>query len=284
MADVEVLGPTSWNTLIRLDALPEPRPQTLFAQSATETVGGTSAGKTLHLHDRGRSVRLTTVVGDDDPGRRSVGALRAVGIDVEAAVVPGPGERHCNLMTGRGERVSIYLSTPDARMGDLPDLHDRMSCRALVVDLAAWTRELVEVGHTQRDLVWTDIHDYDGVTDFHRPFIAAASHVFLNADGLATPGDFMHSLADQGVTVVVCTLGGNGAWAVDSEHREWRVVALPVDRIVDTNGAGDGFFAGFLDATLDGADVAGALEAGAEQAARALVSSHLNPLLDDVLG
>lgn len=278
-----MLGPTSWNTLIRLDVLPEPRPHTLFARSATETVGGTSAGKALHLHDRGRSARLTTVVGDDDAGRRSVGALRAVGVDVEATVLPGPSERHCNLMTDLGERVSIYLSTPDARLRDLPDLHDRLSsCRALVVDLAVWTRELVELGHAQHDLVLTDIHDYDGVAHFHRPFIAAASHVFLNADDLSAPGDFMHGLVDEGAGVVVCTLGADGALAVDSEHREWRVAAVPVDRIVDTNGAGDGFLAGFLDATLDGADVPGALEAGAEQAARALVSDHLSPLLDGI--
>jgi hypothetical protein len=37
----------------------------------------------------------------------------------------------------------------------------------------------VEVCHTQRDLVWTDIHDYDGVADF-RSFFESVSPAFLN--------------------------------------------------------------------------------------------------------
>jgi hypothetical protein len=45
--------------------------------------------------------------------------------------------------------------------------------------LADVIRELVEVCHTQRDLVWTDIHDYDGVADF-RSFFESVSPAFLN--------------------------------------------------------------------------------------------------------
>ena len=50
--------------------------------------------------------------------------------------------------------------------------------------------------------------------------------------------------------------------------------------VVDSNGAGDGFFAGFLAAHLDGADVAAALRAGAQQATRALGTVQLSPLLE----
>ncbi|CAM3273159.1 carbohydrate kinase family protein [Occultella aeris] len=286
MVDVEVLGPASWNTLIHLDELPEPRSQTVFARTTFETLGGTSAGKALHLAELGRSSHLTTLVGSDAAGRSVADALSRAGIDHDAITVAGASERHANLLTERGERVSIYLSVPDSDL-DPEVVASRLvarvrDARAVVVDLAGWTRELVTLTGARRDLVWTDLHDYDGQALFHRPFIESASHVFMNADGLDAPGDFMHELVDGGASVVVCTLGAEGARAVDAEHREWRAPAAPVERIVDTNGAGDAFLAGFLDATLAGADVGTSLSAGAGQAAHALTSWHLSPLLDDV--
>jgi sugar/nucleoside kinase (ribokinase family) len=60
------------------------------------------------------------------------------------------------------------------------------------------------------------------------------------------------------------------------------VAAVPVD-VVDTNGAGDAFFAGVLDATLSGRALDDALAAGAATAAIVLRTRHLHPVLDDVL-
>ena len=115
-------------------------------------------------------------------------------------------------------------------------------------------------------------------------FIAAASHVFLNADGMTEPLDFMHATVDGGASVVVCTLGAEGAMAVASDHGVHRVPATAVPTIIDTNGAGDAFMAGFLHASLDGADTDASLAAGARQAAQALTTAHLSPLLDARLG
>jgi sugar/nucleoside kinase (ribokinase family) len=55
------------------------------------------------------------------------------------------------------------------------------------------------------------------------------------------------------------------------------VPAERVDDVVDTNGAGDGFFASFLDAHLRGAGVAEALAAAAAHAARVVRSPGLAP-------
>jgi sugar/nucleoside kinase (ribokinase family) len=67
---------------------------------------------------------------------------------------------------------------------------------------------------------------------------------------------------------------------VDDRHDEHRVPAEPVATVVDTNGAGDGFLSGVLDAVLDGVAVPEALGRGAAQAARSLGTRHLSPLLD----
>lgn len=54
--------------------------------------------------------------------------------------------------------------------------------------------------------------------------------------------------------------------------------AHPVS-LVDTNGAGDAFFAGFLAASLRGAGLEDRLVAGARQAVVALSSEHLHPAI-----
>jgi hypothetical protein len=62
---VLVAGPVSWNRIVRLDALPQPRPHTVFARGHHDTVGGTSAGKALNLASLGAAVTLSSVVGGD---------------------------------------------------------------------------------------------------------------------------------------------------------------------------------------------------------------------------
>jgi len=279
MSEVVVVGPASWNTLVRLPALPRPEPHTVFAQGYGDTVGGTSAGKALHLHDLGRDVLLHTVLGTDDAADRIRAALEGAGVPLRAAVVAGPSERHLNLMDPDGGRVSVYLDLPSPPTGpDASVVAAVADARAVVLDLAGLSLPFLPaaVGRS----VWTDLHDYDGEAAFHRPFLAAAAHVFMNADGMPQPLDFMHATVDGGARVVVCTLGADGAMAVDADHVVHRVTATPVPEVVDTNGAGDAFLAGFLHATLDGAEVPGALEAAARQAARALGSRHLSPSLD----
>lgn len=278
-----VVGPASWNTLVRLDELPEPRPHTVFAKDTVRTVGGTSAGKALHLAELGVPVTLVTAVGDDPEGERVLGRLARAGehLEVLAHRAAGPTEQHLNLMTDAGERVSIYLAVPaEAPRADDATVAARLAgAENVVLDLSAAGLELLPAARESGAALWTDLHDYDGVAEFHRPFAEACTHVFLNDDGTDDHPALMRALLDRGAETVVCTLGAKGAVALTRDG--WaEVAAEPVDVVVDTNGAGDAFFAGFLAAHLTGAPTAESLRAGARQATRALGSRHLSPLLD----
>ena len=87
----------------------------------------------------------------------------------------------------------------------------------------------------------------------------------------------MSARVDAGARLVVCTHGSRGAVALTPEDGFVEVPAERVPHVVDTNGAGDGFFAGFLDAHLRGAGVAEAMESGARHAARVVQSPDLVP-------
>ncbi|MEU4801971.1 PfkB family carbohydrate kinase [Actinosynnema sp. NPDC023587] len=274
MPDVFVAGPASWNRLVALDHLPEPRPHTAFASGHRTALGGTSAGKALNLAALGARVTLRTVVGDDEAGRSVVGSLSGAGVDLIAEVVPGPSEQHLNLMSPDGGRVSIYLELPHLA----EPVHDERALTALadadaaVIDLADSARPFLAAAREAGVPVWCDVHDYDGRSAYHQDFVDAADFLFLNDDGMPEP-DLMAFLGAHG-RPVVATRGARGAVAVVAGVPH-QVPAAPVDRIVDANGAGDAFFAGFLVAHLAGADVPRALEAGAAQAARCLRSPDL---------
>jgi acarbose 7IV-phosphotransferase len=279
-----VSGPVSWNQLVYVSQLPDARAQTLFAQEQWETLGGTSAGKSLHLTALGCDVVLHTLVAEDAVGERIESTLASAGVASVIEYGDGETERHLNLMTAAGERVSIYLSTPSPRADRGGAIDLALSADVAVVDLAASSLPLLSPIRDAGIDIWTDLHDYDGQNPFHRPFLDAASYLFLNADGLSDPLEFMRARVSAGAKLVVCTLGAEGAVAVDEGLTVHRVRAVPVERIVDTNGAGDAFFAGYLAAHLGGSSVGDSLAAGAAQASVALGTRHLAPVLDDVLG
>ncbi len=70
------------------------------------------------------------------------------------------------------------------------------------------------------------------------------------------------------------THGRDGSSAVGADGT-WVEVAGESVEVVDTNGAGDAFFAGYLTDRLAGGDLRSSLQAGAAQAAVCLGGPHL---------
>jgi len=95
-------------------------------------------------------------------------------------------------------------------------------------------------------------------------------HEIRHLTGCAELSDCIEQLSGNVGTLVV-TLGAEGAMAVEQGERIG-IRPSPVERIVDTTGAGDLFAAGFLAARCRGHDLRGCLEAGAICAAE--VISH----------
>lgn len=277
---VVVCGPASWNHLIELDRLPEPVPHMQFARRSWHTIGGTSAGKALHLAGLGIDVRLWTAVGDDEDGARLRARLEQTGVVVDA-IASEQTERHVNLMAEGGGRVSLYVSAPSAPSPDAVEAAVSAVAAAdlAVIDLSELGRLVLEAMPARRTPpLWMDLHDYDGSSAFHEPFLHAAAGVFMNDDATEDPWELMSRCLERGPRLAVCTRGAKGAIALEADGTRHEVAAVPAT-VVDTNGAGDAFMAGFLAARLRTESVGAALRAAAGQARLAIETRHLHPAL-----
>ena len=267
---VLVVGAASWNTLLHLPSLPEPRSHSLVADRTVETVGGTSAGKALNLAALGHEVHLHTLLGDDPAGERVRDHLTAAGVRLHVDPSVTGTEQHVNLMARDGGRLSIYRSvlTPAPGLDLGPVLELARTCDAVVLDIADYARRLIPLLGVAGIAFWSDLHDWDGMQEHHRDFAAAARTLVLSADALADPGPLCRSLSGQG-RLVVCTDGPRRATAYVGE-RVLTVPVEPVREVVDTNGAGDAFVAGLLHGSLLGWPLARSLRAGAVAGATAV--------------
>jgi dehydrogluconokinase len=95
------------------------------------------------------------------------------------------------------------------------------------------------------------------------------------AEGLILTGhDEPESIAafyrERGASRVIVKLGADGAYYDDRDAGRGRVPAFPVQKVVDTVGAGDGFAVGVVSALLEGRSTAEAARRGAWIGARAV--------------
>ena len=242
MTRIAVVGPASWNRMVVLDALPDPVPHMEFARDWFDTVGGTSAGKALHLTALGRETVLDALLGDDE-GRRPRARRPSCPGDAGARTGGGRTEQHLNLMTPAGARLfAVPRHPPTTRRAAAVDPQVLDDVDIAILDLAPRSAGLLAVARRRGIPVWTDLHDYDGESAFHRPFLEAADAVFMNADRTDDPWALLARCIDAGPGIAVCTLGADGAIALGMRTVDEAEVAAAPASVVDTNGAGDAFF------------------------------------------
>ncbi len=273
------LGGIAWNTMVYLDRFPEPHAQTIFARGSHTTVGSSGAGKALNFASLGAQAALWGLLGDDEPGKQVRRYLEGAGVELISEIDFKGTMRHINLMDEAGERISIFANPGSNNFAvDLEQVRP-VARRADVISVTIMNhcRQFLPMVQEIGKPIWVDIHDYDGANPYHEEFIEAADFLFMSSQ--LHPGwrGFLEDRVGAGTTVGVATHGANGASGITASDGWIEVAAVPAARVVDTNGAGDGFFAGFAVEWMNRTNLRTALEAGAAQASRAIASPDLAP-------
>jgi sugar/nucleoside kinase (ribokinase family) len=282
LPSVLVIGGTTFDHIVYLNELPSGIPTTIHQCRFQETTGSTGTGKAVALHQLGVPVHLFSACGNDSWGREIETYLQSTGLSFYLFEDPKGTERHVNLMDKEGKRISIFITNSSEKI-ELPENYLQLQLAAhdvIVLNIIAYCRPWAAAVAKCGKPVWTDLHDYDGVSSYHQPFIDAAQYIHLSSDNLTDHRSLMEHLVDAGKKLVVCTHGKAGASLLSNETG-WMEVPAEQVPIVDTNGAGDNFFAGFVYGWLKGKDLVSCLQFGTRAAATCVQSSYIvSPALD----
>ena len=258
---------------------------------STLVSGGSAANTAAGLASLGASTTFVGKVSDDELGDAFGRDIRAAGVRFDVPASTG------GLGTGR----SLVMVTPDAEktmctslgIGDLLapsdiDIATIGAARVVYLEgylcglehtdgtvevaLSAAARASTTVALSLSDPFWVELHGEDMARLLDRVQILFANEQeACLMTGYEDVGEALRSLAERCETVVI-TRGAAGA-VVSDRGIYAEVAAQPVDKVVDTTGAGDLFAAGFLFAYLQGAPAAEAVRLGG--LASAEVISHL---------
>lgn len=248
MKKVLVLGGVSFDSIIYMDKLPEPRGQTISSNSYNEVVGGTGAGKSFNLAALGFNTTFHAYIGDDLYGKYIKDSFDNTNVNTIFDYDLAGTQRHTNLMDNNGSRISIYTNDSSFEPQiDFEKLKMHINTNNhIVLNIINYCRYLIPYIKESKKDIWCDIHDYDDKDEYHKDFIQAADYIFLSSDEMPNYKDFMEQLIDNGKKLVICTHGKNGAEVIDINKTWYSIPIIEKYKLIDSNGAGDSFMSGYM--------------------------------------
>ncbi|MFF8839348.1 adenosine kinase [Streptomyces sp. NPDC015130] len=259
--DVLVLGGAGVDTIVYVPELPLPYADSHKIRPGIESrAGQTGDFVALGLSALGLRTHHLDMIGDDPYGDLVRALHRDRGIGLTEVPQPCGTKRAVNLVAPDGRRLSLYDDSRSRESDRFPE--------ELVRSLAAASRhahvsithpcafalpQLREAGVT----VSTDLHDWDGENPYHEPFAYGADLVFVSTTALADREKTMRRILERGrAEAVVATAGAEGAYLLTADGLSHVPAVTPRAPVVDSNGAGDAFAAGFLLGRLTGEEPA----------------------------
>lgn len=244
--NIVIIGGASYDHIIHVQELPKDKPGAYFANEHYYSIGGSGIGKALNMNKLEIPFTFLTSFGKDEAGIKIEETLEKEGIDYRVDYDLGGSTTHTNLMDSNGDRVSIFTSIGNPEQIIDVSRHKDIILNAdlIVLNISFFCRQYIPLVKESMAEVWTDVHDFDGKEDYHKDFIDAADVVFMSSDKAKDSYQDIANRLLETKKFIVCTHGKDGS-EYFSKTAYYKKGVIPF-RQVDTNGAGDAYFSGFL--------------------------------------
>jgi len=254
--DVLVLGGSGVDTIVYVPELPLPFADSDLVPAIQTRPGQTGDNVALAVHALGLRTHHIDMIGDDYEGDLIRELHADHGVPFTSVPLASGTRRAVNLVGPDGRRQSLYdasRSAPGDRLPVQTVAALARRSRHAHVSITSPCGETISVLREAGATISTDLHNWDGAQAYHEKFALAADVVFVSATALASPADTACRLAERGRAVVVAVTDGvRGAWLWHDGQLDHIPAAAAPAPVVDSNGAGDAFVAGFLFGWLDG--------------------------------
>jgi sugar/nucleoside kinase (ribokinase family) len=286
---------------MRLIDAPEAKRLYAHMASARETSGGSAANTMAGVAAMGGRAGFVGQVADDQLGEIFAHDIRALGVEYRTPPRPGdvPTGRCLILVTPDGQRtMNTFPGASHYLSADALDEQQIRDAAILYLEAYLWVPDTpraamgqaIDVAHSAGRKVAFTLSDIVCIAKRRDSFVdlierGAIDLLFANGNELkalaAVGGGFDDAVAalQDKVPLLVVTCSEKGAIAVDRGRRV-SVPAAPVEKVVDTTGAGDLFAAGFLAGQAKGRSVEDSLRIGAVAAGEIISHFGARPEVD----
>lgn len=254
--DVLVLGGAGVDSIVYVPELPLPFADSYMVPAIDMRAGQTGDFVAMGVQALGLRTHHIDLIGDDHEGDLVRALHRERGIPFTEVLQRRGTKRAVNLVGPDGRRLSLYDNSRAQEADRLPT--ETIEALAAVsrhahVCLTHPCAYALPAVRARGVTISTDLHDWDGSQAYHEAFAYEADVVFLSTAALTDPEKTMRQIAARGrAQAVIATAGAEGAHLlVDGELTHVPAVTPPAP-VVDSNGAGDAFAAGYLFGHLAG--------------------------------
>lgn len=247
-----------------------------------QTSGGSVANSIAGIASLGGTCGYIGKVADDEFGERFCHDLRSLGVELDVAIAQphegATGRCHVFISPDAQRTMATYLGASNQLRVD--DVHEDLISRSEITYVEGYlfdlppaqaaVRKVVNFAHDHDSMVALSLSDQFCVDRHRRDFLdlvtgdvdvlLANETEILSLFQLTRLEDAFAALDELGILAVV-TRGPEGA-CVATVSGVVEVPAHEVEHVVDQNGAGDMFAAGFLYSLALGADPVEAAELG----------------------
>jgi len=273
-----VIGVSSYDTLIYINSFPELKDDiAIFADKTDYSIGGTGAGKALALATLGVQTTLVTDLGDDQAKSKILSFLDVDNLNLKV-LSADKSTTHTNIMYENDKRISIFTSMPEEVKFDSSIEKNIMESDCVFLSINDYCRMYIPLIKKHKKLTIVDIHDYDEFNPYHDEFIDVADILFVSGVNIKDHDLFLKKMIVDKEAVII-TKSSLGSMAIDKTRKIYHQKAYNLDYIIDSNGAGDSYSAGYVYEFLRSESVAKAMKYGSICGSLACQSNLLyNPL------